>query len=528
MTDDRVVAGGGEGRVDGGDEGLADFMRQFRRFVQTALERFGDMDDSGEGLGDALSDHLGTDARRLPVVAENVPPHRVVDADIALAELVGTDDEARVIGVAGDMRHHMTLADLLQLGTPWGGSVRVGPVDYAQLATGPRATDRRQVVSAGVHLFRWNGNAVVVRVMGYAPQFGREEALLEVIAADRAVAESLIDRLRVLMDERSVLRGQIITFGSDPYGRGMAGITFLERPSLAASDVVLPEGALDRIGAHVVGIGEQRDRLRAHGQHLKRGVLLFGPPGTGKTHTVRYLLSSTPGTTAVLLSGGALAHIHTAAKVARAHQPAIVVLEDVDLVAEDRSFAMGPQPLLFEVLDALDGLDADADVAFLLTTNRVADLELALSQRPGRVDLAVEIPLPDEAGRRALFRLYAAQLFSDGALADAAARSEGTTASFAKELVRRAVLHGALAGQDPSDEHLESALDELLSDSEALTRSLLGVPSDGEPAGEQGEFGGPGEGGGGWAEPAPAPVVVRGGRAFGWFGYAPPGGRPHP
>lgn len=525
MTDDRVVAAGDEGRPDRGEDGLSDFMRQFRRFVQTALERFGDTEGTGDGLAQTLSGHLGTDARSLPVVAENVPAHRVVDADIALAALVEADDEARLIGIAGDMRHHMTLADLLQVGGPWGGSVRVGPVDYAQLPTGPRPTDRRQVVSSGVHLFRWDGRPVVVRVMGYAPQLGREEALLEVIADDRAVAESLIDRLRTLMDERSVLRGQIITFGSDPYGRGMAGITFVQRPSLSASDVVLPEGALDRIGAHVVGIGEHRERLRAHGQHLKRGVLLYGPPGTGKTHTVRYLLSSTPGTTAVLLSGGALGHIHAAAKVARAHQPAVVVLEDVDLVAEDRSFAMGPQPLLFEVLDALDGLDADADVAFLLTTNRVADLELALSQRPGRVDLAVEIPLPDEAGRLALLQLYAAQLFSQDALAHAAARSEGTTASFAKELVRRAVLHAALAGDDPSDASLRSALDELLSDAEVLTRSLLGVSPGGPESGEEGGFGGSAEGG--WAAPAPAPAVYRGGRGVGWFAYAPrPGAGP--
>ena len=59
-------------------------------------------------------------------------------------------------------------------------------------------------------------------------------------------------------------------------------------------------------------------------------------------------------------------------------------------------------PLLFQVLNEMDGLADDADVAFLLTTNRADLLEPALSQRPGRVDLAVEIPLPDAAGRRRL------------------------------------------------------------------------------------------------------------------------------
>jgi ATP-dependent 26S proteasome regulatory subunit len=196
---------------------------------------------------------------------------------------------------------------------------------------------------------------------------------------------------------------------------------------------------------------------------------------------MRYLLSQSPGTTVVLLSGGSLQFIHDAAKVARAHQPAIVVLEDCDLIAEDRAFGPFPKPLLFEVLDALDGIDADADVAFLLTTNRVEQLERSLSQRPGRVDLAAEIPLPDEPARRALFRLYAGSLFSDAAVDDAARGSEGTTASFAKELVRRAVLLAAAAGADPADEHLSAALDALLSDAEALTRSLLGVDTGGPP-----------------------------------------------
>ena len=70
----------------------------------------------------------------------------------------------------------------------------------------------------------------------------------------------------------------------------------------------------------------------------------------------------------------------------------MIVLEDCDLVAEDRSFTPYGNPLLFTVLDEMDGLGSDIDACFLLTTNRVDLLEPALAQRPGRVDLAVEIP----------------------------------------------------------------------------------------------------------------------------------------
>lgn len=271
-----------------------------------------------------------------------------------------------------------------------------------------------------------------------------------------------------------------------------AGVTFHARPALAASDVILPGGLLEKVSDHALGIAEHRDSLNKYGQHLKRGVLLYGRPGTGKTHTVRYLLSRSDGVTAILLSGGSLARISEAATMARALQPSIVVLEDCDLIAEDRSFGHGPQPLLFEVLDAMDGLASDADVAFILTTNRVDMLERALAQRPGRVDLAVEIPLPAQAERVSLIKLYARGIpFSPNAIEDAAARTEGTTASFARELVRRAVVAGALEDMPVADHHLGKAVDDLMADGAALTRSLLGSGAEGDTEGNGGPFPGP-------------------------------------
>ncbi|MDO5504348.1 MAG: ATP-binding protein, partial [Actinomycetia bacterium] len=264
-------------------------------------------------------------------------------------------------------------------------------------------------------------------------------------------------------------------FESTGFGPESEGVTFQPRPDVTADQVVLPAGSMARIAAHVSGIAEHADVLRRFGQHLKRGLLLYGPPGTGKTHTVRHLISTNPDHTAVVLAGESLAYVSLAANLARALQPAIVVLEDCDLVAEDRGMSPTGRPLLFEVLDAMDGLDADADVTFLLTTNRVETLERALVQRPGRVDLAVEVPLPDLDGRRRLLDLYRADVdYGADALEDAAVRSEGMTASFMKELMRRAVLVAAVDGTDPGDHHLRSALDGLLSDQESLTRALLG------------------------------------------------------
>lgn len=428
----------------------------------------------GTPLLGVLDEHLGMRADELPVVVEKIDLHRWVDVDIALAEVAGRDADARLVGVGGgDQRHHSSLGDLIA-NAEW-GRFRQGQVDRLNVATGP--DDERATVAFGLHLFRYADRPVVVLQRGHNPQFGGE-ARLEVIVGDPEVGSALLTEVRGLAVSRSVLRGQVVSFAGNPYEHSMGGITFVRRPDLPADRVILPEGTLTQVRGHVVELAAHRDELRRRGQHLKRGILLYGPPGTGKTHTVRHLIGAGAETTVVLLSGTQMAFVGQAAQIARAHQPAIVVLEDVDLIAEDRDhgpYGGGSSPLLFTLLDAMDGLDQDADVVFLLTTNRAEALERALSQRPGRVDLAVEIPLPDGEARRRLIALYAAEVgFGDEAIAAAAEAAAGTTASYAKELVRRAVLRAAIAERDPSDEDLAAATHELQADGAVLTRSLLG------------------------------------------------------
>ncbi|GAA3232991.1 AAA family ATPase [Dactylosporangium siamense] len=457
------------------DERASDFVTTFKAFLEEVISTHrAPQDSDGPALLPVLSGHLGADPRRLPVVTEDVPPHQFVDLDIALDEVQRRAEVHETIGIGGgDQRRHQSLSEILHHAGQY-GQYPVGAVDYASIATGPDTS--RQAVSFGLRLFRHDGAAVAVLQRTAEPRFGQATARMEIVTTVDGVAAGLIETVRALMLERSVLRGQVLSLGVSAYERGVGQITFHRRPAVVRADIILPEGVLERVHRHVAGIAEHRDRLRSAGQHLKRGLLLYGPPGTGKTHTVRYLLSNLPDVTVILLAGPAIAFVAEAAKMARALQPALVVLEDCDLVAESRDLQHGPQPLLFAVLETLDGLGDDADVAFLLTTNRIGVLEPALAQRPGRVDLAVEIPLPDEDARRRLMRLYARDLpFTPAALDRAAGRAVGVTASFVKELLRRSVLIAAEAGHDPDDGDLAAALDEMLSQAESITRSLLGT-----------------------------------------------------
>jgi SpoVK/Ycf46/Vps4 family AAA+-type ATPase len=214
--------------------------------------------------------------------------------------------------------------------------------------------------------------------------------------------------------------------------------------------------------------------------------------------------------------------------MARSLEPAAIVLEDVDLVAEDRSFGFGSSPVLFDLLDAMDGAAADADLLFVLTTNRADLLEPALAARPGRVDVAVGIDLPDTAARRRLFDLYAAGVpvtLGEAERDEIAHRTEGVTASFLKELIRRAVLE-ALQEESPlrsvTAQHFARALDDLLDSAQGVTRSLLGVGGGAADAtaGDSAAAGpNPTLAPRSPAMPAAAPV------AYGWTSYGPMSGR---
>ncbi|OZM83340.1 ATPase [Pseudonocardia sp. MH-G8] len=432
----------------------------------------------GPGRGAALvrrvTDHVGVPLADLPSVAlqlpmwEHVTLHKGVEAYLA-----AHSPEAEWFGVAGMARGHEDLMGMLA-GAEQHGMYVLGAVEYATATAGP--DEVVDVVQLGyVPTVAPDGRPVVIGLRGGYEQFGDPVCELRVLADDREVATAVRDEVERLARERDVLRGAVLFFDVNEH-RGNEMVSFLPRPELSVEDVVLPAGVLDVIERHVVRSAEHTMRLVELGQHLKRGLLLHGPPGTGKTHTVRYLLGRLRGYTVVILSGRAMKLLPQATALVRRLQPAVLVIEDVDLIAEDRG-THESTPLLFELLNRIDGVDADADVTFILTTNRVADMERALVDRPGRVDLAVEVPRPDADGRELLLRLYARGLPLQAAqVARVVAATEGVTASYMRELVRRAVVRRIDAAAPVTLEGtvLDEALAELTDERSTLTRALLG------------------------------------------------------
>jgi hypothetical protein len=459
---------------EGDDITPQNFAEAFRRVSEWAMLEAQQERSPFKGR---LTEHFGEDPSTYPVTGEGIASYDLPNLQLALdAYLDGDDREHTLIGFGGPVGYaEMSLSGLVH---DIGFGLAIGPV--RRTVVGLERGHSITCVTTGLYLIAAGERRLAALVMLGRHGFDEAGLRVEVIAPEQETGERFLAEIRVLMHEHNVFRGKVLALkgGDEMMNQGMS-VEFPALEPVSRDQIVLPEGVLDVIELHTVDFGRHSDALRAAGLHLRRGLLLHGPPGTGKTLSTTYLISRLEARTVVILTGAALGLIGDACAIARDLQPAMVVLEDVDLVAQERTaMGFGATSLLFRLLNEMDGIGEDADVIFVMTTNRADLLEPALAARPGRVDQAVAFPLPDADSRSRLLDLFGRGL--DLAMSDRAAivaETEGVSPAFLRELVRKAALHAARAGSPRvEDEHFREALD-LLERGGRVTRAMLGADS---------------------------------------------------
>ena len=409
------------------------------------------------------------------------PLRQQADLQKALDDLLG---ERRVpenfLGVYQQYRHEALIFSKLLDQSHY--PAEAAPAQYEDVDIGSGETVR--CLKNGIWLLR-HQDAPYVVILAQQDDYGHGGALMVEVAAPPGeigaeLCTRVFDALTLRLSKGSCYRGRVISLEQRYQYSGQASrICVHELNTVARADVILPELTLQTVEQNVLKFAEHRQSLRNLGMSTQKGLLFHGAPGTGKTHCIRYLAGSLPGHTTLLITAEEMGLLPEYMALARLLQPALVVIEDADLIARERTQrdSACDEVMLNRLLNEMDGLRERADVFFILTTNRPDSLEPALANRPGRIDQTIEFPLPDETLRKRLVALYSKNLRVSVALVDELARrTDGASPAFIKELLRRIAQHhldGDGSGEVSRD-HVEAALHEMLFSGGTLNTRLLG------------------------------------------------------
>jgi energy-coupling factor transporter ATP-binding protein EcfA2 len=423
----------------------------------------------------------GLEPQSLVTTGRAFPLASRVDVQCAVDEFFAGYDKARRFGLHSPA--HGVEIGIAQLLQPTPFPIDIGPLQYDDVDIG-EALPARCVRQA---LWLSHAGSVPFAVLiGRGAQMGMPVGVQVDVAAPAVDAglkftETFFEQLEKAISAGRTYRGKVISLEMAFDYTGRTGNVRVHRlRKVCREDVILPEKTVALLDSNLVGFIAVRNGLRQMGLSAKKGLLFYGPPGTGKTHTLHYLAGALPGHTMLLITAEQVVLLEHYFKLARFLQPSIIVVEDVDLIARERTHMQTPgqEVLLNKLLNEMDGLREDAEVTFILTTNRPDQLEPALASRPGRIDQAIEFPLPDDVGRAKLARLYGHGLeLNDGIVETIVSKTKGTSAAFIKELMRRSAQFVLQAGPDRAltASAIDAALEEMVFLGGTLNLKLLGA-----------------------------------------------------
>lgn len=313
-------------------------------------------------------------------------------------------------------------------------SVRTGtsPEDFIEVPVGKF---KLQDVSAEIETgFRRN------------PKSGSGSFLSFYIAAevkheDRKIVQEIITRTRAYLTEHSIYRGKAMRLPVGSDGRVQEDVepTFIDLTKVSEAGLVLTDINYRLITETVWTPIRKTAVARKHGIPLKRGALLYGEYGTGKTLSalVTAKIAEQHGWTFIMLDDPK--GLVQALEMAKLYQPAVVFAEDIDRVVEK-----GRGDKANDVLNTIDGaLSKSAEVITVLTTNHIENINEAML-RPGRLDALIHVTKPDAKAAERLVRLYAGELLGSSVPLTALGKlieDEGYIPAIIAEIVNRGKLN---------------------------------------------------------------------------------------
>lgn len=336
-------------------------------------------------------------------------------------------------------------------------------------------------VDAGWYEAHWQGHALDVLLLSWQEGFHKSQHCW-VVADARETAEAFY---LAACEWNAEVRGEVLVFEDGGWHKSqelyeaIAGTTF--------DSLILPDALKSEVQSDLTRFFAARETYARYGIPWKRGVLLLGTPGNGKTHTVKALVNQSQQPCLYVKSFKAEYatdhdNIRKVFQRARETTPCLLVLEDLDSLIDGSNRAF--------FLNEMDGFAANTGIVTLATTNHPERLDPAILERPSRFDRKYHFDLPGPDERRAFHTRWnqaaePALRLSPGALATAVARTDGYSFAYLKELWLSATMRW-IAAPDPGamDTVLTAQIDVLRAQMQAEPGGENeDVPTDGGPVG---------------------------------------------
>lgn len=284
-----------------------------------------------------------------------------------------------------------------------------------------------------------------------------------IIADERQFAEAFLD---AVCDFSCEVRGEILVYQNGCFEKNKE--LFKSIKSSTFNNLILNEDFKADLQNDFFRFFESREVHERYGITWKRGALFIGPPGNGKTHTVKALINQLEKPCIYVRSfkadyGTEQEKMSEVFARARMNAPCVVVLEDLDAMISDDNRAF--------FLNELDGFEANTGVAVIATTNYAEKLDPAIVDRPSRFDRKYYFNLPGYDERLAYSKDANAKLqvdmrVSDTALPGIAATTDGFSFAYLKELFLSSMVQWM-------SEQREGAMDEIIKNQIGVLRSQM-------------------------------------------------------
>ena len=218
--------------------------------------------------------------------------------------------------------------------------------------------------------------------------------------ADEAAVIALV---RGLLRESNPFKGRVVLINRDLR-------TVRSRMSDRSWNDVVPHEQVRAELNFIAASIRNRDMLRAEGLTIRRGLLLSGPPGDGKSTAIECFVNDIAGEASILIVE-AVEHIRAVYHLAQTLAPSVVILEDLDLMTKSRQnpyayAAFSKDDVTGELLQVLSGGSAYDDIVTIATTNHPEAIDEALAKRAGRFDAHIRMGYPSEADKLRILTLY--------------------------------------------------------------------------------------------------------------------------